>query len=83
MKILEGLEQDPKKNGKPGLHSSRLFGLGVFNHRRKKERAIAWLEKAYQQHDPALANLKVDPAFDPLRQGSRFVDLMKKVGFGS
>jgi hypothetical protein len=45
-----------------------------------KERAFALLEKAYQQHDPSLANLKVDPGFDSLRSDPRYVDLLKRVG---
>jgi serine/threonine-protein kinase len=46
----------------------------------EKEQAFAWLEKAYEQHDPALANLKVDPGFDSLRGDPRYLDLLKKVG---
>jgi adenylate cyclase len=46
----------------------------------EKEWAFTWLEKAYQVHDPALANLKVDPRFDSLRDDPRYVDLLKKVG---
>jgi adenylate cyclase len=47
----------------------------------EKERAYAWLEKAYRQHDPTLSNLKVDPDFDSLRSDQRYMDLLKKVGF--
>jgi hypothetical protein len=46
----------------------------------EKERAFAWLEKAYQQHDPALAQLKVDPSVDNLRSDPRYPALLKKLG---
>jgi len=46
----------------------------------EKEAAFAWLEKAYQQHDPTLANLRVDPGFDSLRSDPRYPELLKKVG---
>ena len=44
------------------------------------DQAIAWLEKAYAQHSNGLTVLKVDPAFDPLRGDSRFLDLLRRVG---
>jgi tetratricopeptide (TPR) repeat protein len=45
-----------------------------------KEKAFTWLEKAYSQHSNVLATLKVDPAFDPLRNDPRFNDLLRRVG---
>jgi TolB-like protein len=49
----------------------------------EKERAFTWLEKAYEQHDPTLADLKIDPGFDDLRSDPRYIDLVKKVGLGN
>jgi hypothetical protein len=49
----------------------------------EKERSFTWLEKAYQQHDPALANLKVDPAFDSLRSDPRYPEMLKRVGLSN
>ena len=46
-----------------------------------KEGAMALLERAYAAHEPHLQNLKVDPHFDSLRSDSRFIDLMRRVGF--
>jgi hypothetical protein len=42
--------------------------------------ALAWLEKAYQQHSPMRIWLKVDPRFDPVRQDPGFENLMRRVG---
>jgi hypothetical protein len=42
--------------------------------------ALEWLEKAYQERDVFLCNLKVGPSFDPLRSNPRFQDLLRRVG---
>ncbi len=49
----------------------------------EKERAFVWLEKAYEQHDPLLAQLKVDPSADSLRSDPRFQDMLKKLGLNN
>ena len=45
-----------------------------------KEQVFAWLEKAYSQHSNALTTLKVDPAYDWLRDDPRFQILLRRVG---
>jgi serine/threonine protein kinase/Tfp pilus assembly protein PilF len=45
-----------------------------------RQQALTWLEKAYAQHSPMMAWLKVDPRFDSLRQEPRFQALMRHVG---
>jgi serine/threonine-protein kinase len=45
-----------------------------------KDRAFAWLEKAYEDRSPWLAYIKHDPTLDPLRSDRRFDDLLKRVG---
>ena len=47
----------------------------------QSERAIDWLERAYQDHDPALLRLRRDPLFDGLRPEPRFQDLMRRLNF--
>ena len=44
------------------------------------EQAFTWLEKAYTQHSNSLTRIKVDPAFDSLRDDPRFQDLLLRVG---
>jgi hypothetical protein len=44
-----------------------------------RDRAIAALEKAYQEHSWLLLLIKTDPYFDPLRSDVRFQDLLKRV----
>jgi serine/threonine-protein kinase len=45
-----------------------------------KDRAFAWLEKAYQERSWYLASLKCDPKFDSLRADPRFQELLRRVG---
>lgn len=42
---------------------------------------FAWFEKAYADHSNLLTTLKVNPAFDPLRDDPRFEDFMRRVRF--
>jgi TolB-like protein/DNA-binding winged helix-turn-helix (wHTH) protein/Tfp pilus assembly protein PilF len=46
-----------------------------------KDRAFAWLEKCYEQHDGVLRFLKVDPFWsDKLRSDPRFAELVHRMG---
>ncbi|MEP7016348.1 MAG: protein kinase [Verrucomicrobiota bacterium] len=44
-----------------------------------KDRAMACLEQDFESHGVAMAGLKSNPWFDPLRSDPRFVDLMRRV----
>ena len=47
-----------------------------------KEQAIAWLQKAFQQHSYYIGVvLTTDARLDPLRSDPRFAKIIKKVGF--
>ncbi len=46
----------------------------------EKEKAFAWLEKAYEVRSPGTLFLKVDPRLDPLRSDPRFADLLRRMG---
>jgi len=48
-----------------------------------KEQAIIWLERAYEERDPALFWLKSLPMWDSLRPDPRFQGLLRKVNFAS
>lgn len=45
-----------------------------------KDQAFKWLEKANEEHDIWLMNLKVDPVFSKLRSDRRFTDLLTRAG---
>jgi pentatricopeptide repeat protein len=61
---------------KPLAFAWILIGLG------EKERAFAWLDQAYAEHDPYLTLLNVDPIYDNLRADPRFTTLLGKIGLG-
>src|SRR5208283_4179798 len=80
LKILEELERNQRSSTTGNTYVAPA-DLGMsFAVIGEKERAFAWLEKAYQQHDPALAQLKVDPSVDTLRSDPRYLELLKKLG---
>ncbi len=45
-----------------------------------KDRAFAWLEKAFQQRTHGVPLLKLDPTWDDIRSDPRFTDLERRVG---
>jgi TolB-like protein/Tfp pilus assembly protein PilF len=48
-----------------------------------KQRALEWLERAYQEHNPDLIELTREPSFASLRSDAKFRELMSKVGWPS
>lgn len=45
-----------------------------------KDQAFKWLERAYEERDVWLMNLKVDPVFARLRSDKRFQDILTRSG---
>ena len=45
-----------------------------------RERAFFWLDKAYSERATFLVELKNNPAFDNIRDDSRFADLIRRIG---
>jgi hypothetical protein len=73
LKIAERLKaQEQKRFAYPSRIAVIYCGLG------QKDRALAWLERGYQERDPAFPSIIVDPAFDPLRSDTHFKDLMRR-----
>jgi len=57
------------------------FNLAIAYARLDKNRAIAWLEKAYEGRSPWMAFMNVQPFLDPLRSDPRFQDLLRGMNF--
>jgi hypothetical protein len=48
-----------------------------------KQRALEWLEKAYEEHNPDLIELTREPSFASLRSETKFRDLAARIGWNS
>jgi tetratricopeptide (TPR) repeat protein len=70
-----------KKMHQQGLAPSGSIGI-LYGAMGEMNEAFAWLNKAYEEHDPELTYLKVPGRrFEPLRHDPRFQQLVQRVGF--
>jgi tetratricopeptide (TPR) repeat protein len=60
----------------PAIRIARLYA-----HAGEKERALEWLEKAYEQRESPLIHLAVGWDWDNLRDEARFQELMRRMNF--
>jgi hypothetical protein len=58
----------------------RILMVYVYGVLGDNDRAFAWLEKAYEEHDTSMPSLKVFVAWDPLRSDPRFAEMIRRVG---
>ena len=66
--------------GKPGKWISGGRGIALrYLDAGDYDRAIDWLEKAYEEHDPVLPYIGI-PTWAPLRSNPRFQDLLRRIG---
>jgi serine/threonine protein kinase/tetratricopeptide (TPR) repeat protein len=73
-KILDELEtRTPEVYTSPFDIAVAYTGLG------DRDRAFAWLEKAYHERARSLLSLKINPLFDSLRSDPRFAALMGRM----
>jgi TolB-like protein/DNA-binding winged helix-turn-helix (wHTH) protein/Flp pilus assembly protein TadD len=74
LKALEQLKQLSKRVYAPPYHFAWIYtGLG------EKDRALAMLEKVYEEHTQHVVDLKVHPMFDDLRPDPRYQDLLRRI----
>jgi tetratricopeptide (TPR) repeat protein len=74
-KIIAELQELAKSKYVSSFQIAAIYaGLG------EKDRAFAWLEKAYEERADGLVNLKAEQRFDSLRSDPRFKDLARRVG---
>jgi TolB-like protein/tetratricopeptide (TPR) repeat protein len=52
----------------------------LFTRAGNQEEALNWLEKAFEEHDPNMPYLAVDPIFDGMRRDPRFQELLRGLG---
>ncbi len=65
------------KRSNVGAYDIAIIEVGLGD----KDRALAWLDKAYEDRSFFLLNLKNEPELDPLRSDPRFEDLLRRMNF--
>ncbi|MFY9574434.1 MAG: tetratricopeptide repeat protein, partial [Blastocatellia bacterium] len=73
-RILSELDQQKKRYVSPYTVATIYAGL------RDRDQAFKWLEKAFEERDIWLMNMKVDPVFESLRSDQRFTNLLRRIG---
>jgi serine/threonine protein kinase/Tfp pilus assembly protein PilF len=61
-------------------YASPFYIARVYFAFKENDQGFRWLNKAYQEKDNLLREIKVDPTFDCVRSDPRFKALLKKVG---
>jgi TolB-like protein/DNA-binding winged helix-turn-helix (wHTH) protein/Flp pilus assembly protein TadD len=51
----------------------------VYAYRGQSDKSFEWLERAYEQRDPGLPEIKSNPLFKNLRNDPRYTELLKKM----
>jgi eukaryotic-like serine/threonine-protein kinase len=75
VQALEELEDESVRQYTPAYDRALIYvGLG------DSDRSFEWLERAYEERSSWMSYLNVEPRLDPLRSGSRFSSLLRKVG---
>src|SRR5262249_18081453 len=73
--MIPGIEGQARQRYVCGFNVACLYSaLG------EKERAFAWLARAYRDRSDGMPPLGVDPRLEPVRGDPRFADLLHKMG---
>jgi eukaryotic-like serine/threonine-protein kinase len=74
-KLLDLLQEESKHKHVSPYNIAKIYeGLG------EKHQAFASLEKAYEERDSNIINLKVDPELSGLHSDPRFTNLLQRIG---
>jgi serine/threonine-protein kinase len=92
--LAASIEEDFLKSGYKGVLQSWLDGLTelskhsyvssyniaeAYMRMAEKEKALEWLQKAYEEHDSGLVSVAVEPMFEGVRSDSRFQDMTRRM----
>ncbi len=66
------------RKGKPLSVAGVAFTYAIIG---KDKEAFEWLDRAYNEHDVSLQDLKVDISWDRYKSDPRYIAMLKKVGF--
>lgn len=76
LQIVDELTLLSKEHYVPSYHFGLIYtGLG------ETDKAIEWLEKAFEERFFLLIWMRDEPRFDRLRSDTRFIDLLHRIGF--
>jgi len=75
-RILKEFQEPSKQNRLQPEYLAEIYCLLG-----EKEKAYAWLEKAYAEHDSSLLWIKCQPEFDSLSPEPRYQELLRRIGF--
>jgi uncharacterized protein HemY len=96
--LAASIAEDFAKSGYKGVQQSWLDGLTEISKRdyvssysiaegymrlEQKEKALEWLEKAYEEHDSGLVSIAVEPMFDSVRSEPRFKEIVRRMKLAS
>jgi TolB-like protein len=73
--IIDALKQRGDQTYIPAYFIASIYGALD-----EQDQAFAWLQRAYDERDPQITYLLLDPFIDPLRSDTRFNALVRKVG---
>ncbi len=60
------------------------YGIAlIYNGLGERDKALDYLEKSFAEKDVRMVFLKVEPTWNNLRNGPRFIDLMRRMNFAS
>ncbi|HEV2667398.1 MAG TPA: tetratricopeptide repeat protein, partial [Blastocatellia bacterium] len=75
LQLLRELEALSRRERVSPVYIARIYsGLG------DRDRAITWLQKAYDEHSDHVLSIGRDPAYDPLRSDPRFIKMLRGIG---
>jgi tetratricopeptide (TPR) repeat protein len=76
LELIDELKARARRRYVPGsLFAQAYTGLG------EKDEAIAWLERAYEEHDQGMVDIKAYPGLDSLRSDPRFQAVLRRMNF--
>jgi hypothetical protein len=79
--LRKGIEVSLAQRKMKALYVSPYLIAELYADLSDKEYAFEWLNTAFQEHDPNLRSLPIDPALNSLRSDPRYPELLRKIGF--
>jgi len=76
VKLIDELKEGARQHYVPAAHFAEAYiGLG------EKDEAMAWMERAYEEHDQGMVDINAYPGLDALRSEPRFQALVRRINF--